>query len=173
MHRPADWPIDQADAVLSINMVHISPWAVGARPDRRRGAAADRGRAADPLRTVARGGSRPRTEQSRVRCRPQAPRSGLGPAPGRRFRRGRGPGVRLAERRRMPANNLMLLFRRTADGSLNEALPPSARRRPDGREQHHAQSPVPPLARVPRGDDRGRRRRRAGEAPQPLRRRAR
>lgn len=23
----ADWPIDQADAVLSINMVHISPWA--------------------------------------------------------------------------------------------------------------------------------------------------
>lgn len=23
----ADWPIDRADAVLSINMVHISPWA--------------------------------------------------------------------------------------------------------------------------------------------------
>jgi hypothetical protein len=22
----ADWPIDRADAVLSINMVHISPW---------------------------------------------------------------------------------------------------------------------------------------------------
>ena len=25
--RATDWPIDQADAVLSINMVHISPWA--------------------------------------------------------------------------------------------------------------------------------------------------
>ena len=24
---PADWPIERADAVLSINMVHISPWA--------------------------------------------------------------------------------------------------------------------------------------------------
>jgi hypothetical protein len=23
----ADWPIDRADALLSINMVHISPWA--------------------------------------------------------------------------------------------------------------------------------------------------
>jgi hypothetical protein len=25
--RSAEWPIDRADAVLSINMVHISPWA--------------------------------------------------------------------------------------------------------------------------------------------------
>ena len=25
----SDWPIDRADAVLSINMVHISPWASG------------------------------------------------------------------------------------------------------------------------------------------------
>ena len=26
----ADWPIDRADAVLSINMVHISPWTATA-----------------------------------------------------------------------------------------------------------------------------------------------
>jgi hypothetical protein len=25
--RNPDWPIERADAVLSINMVHISPWA--------------------------------------------------------------------------------------------------------------------------------------------------
>ena len=36
----AEWPVDRADAVLSINMVHISPWGVGARPARRGGAAA-------------------------------------------------------------------------------------------------------------------------------------
>ena len=37
--RRAEWPIARADAVLSINMVHISPWRVGARAARRRGAA--------------------------------------------------------------------------------------------------------------------------------------
>lgn len=25
--RPTDWPIDRADAVLNVNMAHISPWA--------------------------------------------------------------------------------------------------------------------------------------------------
>ena len=83
-----DWPIERADAVLSINMVHISPWAaaLGLIAGAARLLAA--GRAADPLRPVARGGSRARAEQSRVRCRPARPRPGLGPAHGGSLRRG-------------------------------------------------------------------------------------
>ncbi len=49
----SDWPLDRADAVLSINMVHISPWAsaLGLLDGAARLLSA--GRAADPLRTVA------------------------------------------------------------------------------------------------------------------------
>lgn len=26
--RPEDWPVERADAIIAINMIHISPWAV-------------------------------------------------------------------------------------------------------------------------------------------------
>jgi len=108
-----NWPIEHADAVLSINMVHISPWASAL------------GLIAGAARLLA----------------PGAPlilygpwlQSGVEPAPGnvsfdadlkRRdpdwglrtvedFAAAASPQFQLAAHRDMPANNLMLLFRRT------------------------------------------------------------
>ena len=108
-----DWPIEHADAVLSINMVHISPWASAL------------GLIAGAARLLA----------------PGAPlilygpwlQKGVEPAPGnvafdadlkRRdpdwglrtvedFAAAASPQFQLADHRDMPANNLMLLFRRT------------------------------------------------------------
>ena len=54
MRRRPDWPIDQADAVLSINMVHISPWASALGLLEARRVLSVR-IAADPLRSVAAG----------------------------------------------------------------------------------------------------------------------
>ncbi len=77
-----DWPVSQADALLSINMVHISPWAAA------RGLLDGAARilapacAADPLRPVDQRFRRNRSEQPSVRRRPQAARSGMGPAAG-------------------------------------------------------------------------------------------
>ena len=108
-----DWPIARADAVLSINMVHISPWASALGLLDGAARCLPPGGAADPLRPVAEGRHRHRAEQPRVRCRPQAPQSRLGPAPGRGFRRRRRErGLELNEHRAMPANNLMLLLRK-------------------------------------------------------------
>ena len=45
------WPLTRADAIVSINMIHISPWR-GARPDGGRPHACYAGRPALPVRTV-------------------------------------------------------------------------------------------------------------------------
>jgi Protein of unknown function (DUF938) len=110
-----DWPIARADAVLSINMVHISPWSSAL------------GLIAGAERLLA----------------PEAPlilygpwlQAGVDPAPSnlafdadlkRRdlawglrtvedFAAAASPAFRLADRREMPANNLMLLFRRSGE----------------------------------------------------------
>ena len=48
-----DWPVERADAVLSINMVHISPWASALGLIDGAARLLPAGRAADPLRAVA------------------------------------------------------------------------------------------------------------------------
>ena len=110
--RP-DWPIDRADAVLSINMVHISPWAsaLGLIDGAARLLAA--GRAADPLRPVARATTietAPSNLAFDADLKRRDPEWGLRQGRGFRGRRGSN-GVGSEETRAMPANNLMLLLR--------------------------------------------------------------
>jgi len=110
-----DWPIDSAGAVLSINMVHISPWSSAL------------GLIAGAERLLAPGAPLilygPWLEAGA-----QAAPSNLAfdadlkrrdPAWGLRtvedFAAAASPAFRLADRREMPANNLMLLFRRTGE----------------------------------------------------------
>ena len=109
----ADWPLASADAVLCINMVHISPWAAtlgllaGAARILPRAAplilygpyleaeveTAESNRAFDA-------GLRARNPEWGLRDRHQVAAAAAD------------AGLAFAERRAMPANNLMLLFRR-------------------------------------------------------------
>ena len=109
------WPIDQADAVLSINMVHISPWSAAI------------GLIAGSQRVLPDGGPLilygpwlkddiPTVDSNRafdLDLRYRDPEWGL-----RRVEdfadAARQEGFQLEETRPMPANNLMLLLRRSA-----------------------------------------------------------
>jgi Protein of unknown function (DUF938) len=110
----SDWPIERADAVLNINMAHISPWdaSIGLIEGARRvlpegGALILYGPwLKDDIETVASNLAFDADLKSRD------PQWGL-----RRVEdfeaAARGRGFFLVESRRMPANNLMLLFRLT------------------------------------------------------------
>ena len=112
----ADWPIERANAVLSINMVHISPWAsaLGLLDG-----AAKRLRGGGPLIIygpwIVDGVP---TVQSNLAfdadLRRRNPEWGL-----RRVEEfaaaGAARGLMLCEHRGMPANNMMLLFRRAGN----------------------------------------------------------
>ncbi len=106
------WPIERADAVVAINMVHIARGRI-ARPARRRGAAARPRRSADPLRSVDR--ARRPTAASNLAfdadLRARNPQWGLREVEQFADEAAR-RGLELVERRAMPANNLMLLLRR-------------------------------------------------------------
>ena len=114
--RP-DWPIDRADAVLSINMVHISPW------DSALGLAAGAARALPPGGPLILYGpwlkddiaTAPSNFEFDADLRRRDPRWGL-----RRVEdfvtAAETHGLDLAETRIMPANNLMLLLRRRLPG---------------------------------------------------------
>jgi SAM-dependent methyltransferase len=109
-----DWPIDHADAVLSINMVHISPWRAGL------------GLIAGAARVLPPGGplilygpwlkddipTAPSNLAFDQDLRYRDPEWGL-----RRVEEfaaaAKERGLELRETRAMPANNLMLLLRRT------------------------------------------------------------
>jgi hypothetical protein len=112
----SSWPIDQADAVLNINMVHISPWSAAL------------GLIAGTARVLSTGGSL-------ILYGPwlqvDVPAAGSNVDFDRDLRR-RDPdwglryvedfvaaaalrGLELVETRAMPANNLMLLLRPSAD----------------------------------------------------------
>jgi len=109
----ADWPVARADAILAINMVHISPWA------------ATLGLLAGTARLLPAGGLLYLYGPYRRAGHPLAPSNAAFDAD----LRARNPqwglraveevaaaatGLRLAEIVEMPANNLSLLFRRAA-----------------------------------------------------------
>ena len=110
----AHWPIVRADAILCINMVHISPWA------------ATQGLLAGAARLLAPGGPLilygPYVEQGvptaesnlafDASLRARDPAWGLRDLDAVKAAAA-AAGLACAERRAMPANNLMLLFRRT------------------------------------------------------------
>lgn len=108
-----DWPIDRADAVLSINMVHISPWAAAL------GLLDGAARLLSPGAPLILYGpwlradvaTAPSNLQFDADLRRRDPQWGL-----RRVEEfasaARDVGLALAETRPMPANNLMLLFQR-------------------------------------------------------------
>ena len=109
----ADWPIDQADSVLSINMVHISPWTSAL------------GLIAGAAQVLPKGGplilygpwlkddvpTAPSNLAFDADLRQRDPQWGL-----RRLEHfaeaAKAHGLALVETRPMPANNLMLLLRR-------------------------------------------------------------
>ena len=112
----SSWPIDQADAVLNINMVHISPWSAAL------------GLIAGTARVLSTGGSLilygpwlkadvPAAESNLDFDRDLRRRD---PDWGLRYVEDFAAaaalrGLELIETRAMPANNLMLLLRRSAD----------------------------------------------------------
>lgn len=109
-----DWPIDRADAMLCINMVHISPWA------------ATLGLLAGAARLLAPGAPlilygpyvEPDVPTAESNVAFDASLRARDPAWGLRHTddlkaAATAAGLTFAERRAMPANNLMLLFRRT------------------------------------------------------------
>ena len=109
----ADWPLDRADAMLCINLAHISPWA------------ATLGLFAGAARLLPAGAPLilygpyvepdvPTAESNRAfdaSLRTRNPAWGLRDT-GAVKAAAVAAGLRFAERRAMPANNLMLLFRR-------------------------------------------------------------
>jgi hypothetical protein len=108
------WPVDRADAVLSINMVHISPWqsALGLI------AAASRLLAPEAPLILYGPWFEAGVEPAASNLAFDADLKRRDPEWGLRtvedFAAAAAPGFSLCERRTMPANNLMLLFRRTA-----------------------------------------------------------
>ena len=115
--RGEDWPVERADAVLSMNMVHISPWdsALGLIA----GAEKLLGRDAplilygpwlkDDVATA------PSNDAFDADLRRRDPQWGLRRVEEFAAAAGKG-GFDLIEVRQMPANNMMLLFRRNPDG---------------------------------------------------------
>lgn len=110
----ADWPLDRADAILCINMIHISPWA------------ATLGLLAGAARLLAPGAPLilygpyietdvPTTDSNLAfdaSLRARDPAWGLRQLDDVKAAAA-AAGLHFAERLAMPANNLMLLFRRT------------------------------------------------------------
>jgi len=112
---PAGWPVEQADAVVCINMIHISPWA------------ATRGLMSGAARVLPIGGvlclygpymeadveTAPSNLAFDADLRRRDPSWGLRDLEAVKAEAARN-GLAFEERIAMPANNLSLLFRRTA-----------------------------------------------------------
>lgn len=109
-----DWPVDRADAILCINMVHISPW------DATLGLFAGAARLLAPGAPLILYGAFIEADMPTAasnldfdaNLRARDPAWGLRDT-GAVKAAAADAGLAFAERRAMPANNLMLLFRRT------------------------------------------------------------
>ncbi|MBV9528352.1 DUF938 domain-containing protein [Sphingomonas sp.] len=112
----SDWPIERADAVLSLNMVHISPWTSAL------GLLAGAARVLSPGAPLILYGPWFQTdvEPAPSNVAFDASLRERDPAWGLRlvedFAAAAKPAFELSSIRPMPANNLMLLFRRSNDG---------------------------------------------------------
>lgn len=109
-----DWPIQQAHAVLSINMVHISPWEAALGLIAGAAKLLNEGQPLVLYGPWLEAGAAPEPSNFAFDedLRRRDPTWGLRVVED--FAAAAAPAFVLAERRRMPANNLMLLFRRTA-----------------------------------------------------------
>ena len=116
----ADWPVDQADAILCINMVHISPWAAT------EGLMAGAGRILPPDGLLYLYGPylRAGVETAPSNLAFDANLKAQNPDWGLRdldvvAALATEHGMRLEQVVEMPANNLSLIFRRSAHSALN------------------------------------------------------
>lgn len=120
----SDWPVERADAVVSINMIHIAPWsaALGLMAGAARvlpeagllylyGPFREGGRHTGPGNEVFDADLRARDPDWGLRDIEAVTRTASV------------QGLHLAERVAMPANNLSLLFRRRRVGSRQAAVP--------------------------------------------------
>ncbi len=113
--RPEDWPVRQADAIVAINMIHIAPWAAT------QGLMAGAGRLLAPGHKLILYGPYVEAEVETAASNLAFDRDLKSRNPEWGLRRledvtaeAASHGLHLAERVAMPANNLTLVFRKTA-----------------------------------------------------------
>ena len=108
------WPVDSADAILCINMVHISPWAATAGLMRGSGRRLARGAPLILYGPYRRAGvpTAPSNEAFDLSLKARDPRWGLRELEAVEAEAGRN-GLRLERVFEMPANNVTVVFRRS------------------------------------------------------------
>lgn len=113
--RAADWPVPQADAILCINMIHISPWSATAGLMRGAGRLLAEGAPLYLYGPYRRDGveTAPSNEAFDESLRARDPEWGLRELEAVEAEAGK-QGLRLDRIVEMPANNLSLLFRKGA-----------------------------------------------------------
>jgi hypothetical protein len=114
--RAADWPVPQTDAILCINMIHISPWAATAGLMRGAGRLLGDGAPLYLYGPYRRGGveTAPSNEAFDESLRARDPEWGLRTLEEVEAEAGK-HGLQLDRIVEMPANNLSLVFRRGAE----------------------------------------------------------
>jgi len=114
--RAADWPVPQTDAILCINMIHISPWAATAGLMRGAGRLLGDGAPLFLYGPYRRGGveTAPSNDAFDESLRARDPEWGLRTVEEVEAEAGK-HGLQLDRIVEMPANNLSLVFRRGAE----------------------------------------------------------
>jgi hypothetical protein len=113
--RAADWPVPQADAILCINMIHISPWAATAGLMRGAGRLLEEGAPLYLYGPYRRAGveTAPSNEAFDESLKARDPEWGLRELDAVEAEAGK-QGLQLDRIVEMPANNLSVVFRKSA-----------------------------------------------------------
>jgi hypothetical protein len=113
--RAADWPVPQADAILCINMIHISPWAATAGLMRGAGRLLEEGAPLYLYGPYRRAGveTAPSNEAFDESLKARDPEWGLRELDAVEAKAGK-HGLQLDRIVEMPANNLSVVFRKSA-----------------------------------------------------------